>query len=281
MPNKQTLMVSITLLVLMAGCQKKVGGQVVAVVNGEEITQQDVNAELQGASIPLTADKKAVTNQVIQRIVDRTLLVQKAKAEGLDKSPTYLEQVRHAQEAVAVNLLTSKAAKRVALPDASAVDSFIAGNPSLFAGRKVYKLDQIIFAQPSDLAVLHKLAPAHTLDAVAALLTASSIQFTRGSSQLDTGSVPPAIAAKIAGLPRGEPFITPEKGQVIASVIVGEQPNPTPGAQTRTAAVNILRQQAIGAAMQKQLDSARAAAKIQYQPGFSPVKAPANATPTP
>ena len=275
MINKVTLGVSVALLVLVTGCQKKVGGQVVAVVNGEEITQQDVNAELQGASVPPTADKKAVTNQIIQRIVDRTLLVQKAKAEGLDKSPTYLEQVRHAQDAIAVNLLEGKAAKGVALPDSNAIDTFIAGNPSLFAGRKVYKLDQLVFGQPSDPTVLRKLQPAHTLDAVAAVLTASNIQFTRGSSQLDTGSVPPAIATKIAQLPHGEPFIAPERGQIFVSVVVAEQNNPTPAEQARTAAVNILRQQAIGAAMQKQLETARTAAKLQYEPGFAPTKKPA------
>jgi len=279
MTKKLMLMASAALLVL-AGCEKKVGGQVVAVVNGDEITQQDVNAELQGASIPPTADRKAITNQIIQRIVDRTLLVQKAKAEGLDKSPAYLEQIRHAQDAVAVNLLTSKAAKTVALPDTNAIDSFIASNPSLFAGRKVYRLDQIVFAKPSDETVVHKLEPAHTLDAIAAVLTASGIHFSRGSSQLDTGAIPPAVAAKIASLPPGEPFVAPDKGQFVASVIVGEQPNPTPAAQTRPAALNILRQQALGAAMQKQLESARAAAQIQYQPGYAPVKTP-SATPAP
>lgn len=271
MTKKLTLLTgAAALLVLVAGCEKKVGGQVVAVVNGEEITQQDVNAELQGATIPPTADKKAVMGQVVQRIVDRTLLVQKAKAEGLDKSPTYIGQLRRAADALAVNLLTSKAAKGVALPDSGAVDRFIANTPSLFADRKIYKLDQLIFAQPADMSVLRKLEPAKTLDAVAAVLTASGIQFARGTSQLDTAAIPPAIAAKIAALPAGEPFVAPDKGRLVASVITSVVPNPTPAAQARPAALDLLRQQALGAAMQKQLETARAAAKISYQPGFTP-----------
>lgn len=259
-------------MVLIAGCEKKAGGQVVAVVNGQEITQQDLNAELQGATIPPTADKKAVMAQVLQRVIDRTLLVQKAKAEGLDKSPTYLSQLRRAEDGLVVNLLTTKAAKGIALPDAGAVDNFIARNPTLFNDRKIYKLDQIVFAQPNDIAVLRQLEPAHSLDAVGAILTAAGIQYTRGVAQLDTASVAPEIAAKIASLPTGEPFVAPDKGRMVASVITATVPNPTPGAQAKPAAIDLLRQQALGSAMQKQLDTARSAAKIDYQPNFAPPK---------
>lgn len=267
------------LMLLVAGCEKKVGGQVVAVVNGEEVTQQEVNAELQGANIPPTADKKAIMAQVVQQIVDRKLLVQKAKAEGLDKSPNYLEQLRRGEDALMINLLTTKAAKGVSLPDAAAVDKFIADNPTLFSQRKRYTLDQISFAQPSDQSVLRQLEPAHSLEAVAATLSAAGVQFTRGNSTLDTAMLPPAVAAKIASLPAGEPFVAPDKGRIVASVITSTTAAPTPEAQARPAALELLRRQALGSAMQKQLDAARSTAKITYQPGFTPPKAPATPAP--
>ncbi|WP_242182938.1 peptidyl-prolyl cis-trans isomerase [Sphingomonas sp. CARO-RG-8B-R24-01] len=281
MTSKKTMLMTgaSALLLLVAGCEKKVGGQVVAVVNGEEVTQQEVNAELQGANIPPTADKKAIMAQVVQQIVDRKLLVQKAKADGLDKSPSYLDQLRRGEDALIINLLTTKAAKSVSLPDAAAVDKFIADNPTLFSGRKRYALDQISFAQPSDQTVLRQLEPAHSLEAVAATLSAAGIQFTRGTSTLDTAMLPPPIAAKIAALPAGEPFVAPDKGRIIASVITATTPAPTPEAQARPAALELLRRQALGNAMQKQLEAARASAKITYQPGFSPPKTPTPVAP--
>ena len=276
MRNKTMLITGAgALLLLVGGCEKKVGGQVVAVVNGEEVTQQEVNAELQAANIPATADKKAVMAQVVQQIVDRKLLVQKAKAEGLDKSPNYLEQLRRGEDALIINLLTTKAAKGVALPDTAAVDKFIAENPTLFSQRKRYTLDQISVPQPTDQTVLRQLEPAHSLEAVAATLSAAGIQFTRGNAELDSAMLPPPVAAKIAALPAGEPFVTPDKGRIVASVITSTTPSPTPEAQARPAALELLRRQSLGAAMQKQLDAARAAAKITYQPGFTPPKTPA------
>lgn len=264
-------------LVLLSGCQKKVGGQVVAVVNGEEITQQQLNAELNGAQLQPGADKKAIMAQLLQRVVDRTLLVQQAKTEGLDQSPAYLDQARRQQESLIVNMLAGKLAKNITLPDSTAVSSFIAGNPTMFAGRKRYVLDQLVFPQPSDMAVVKSLQPAHSLDAIAAILTAKGIAFQRGNGQLDSGMLPPEVASRIAALPAGEPFLIPDNGRLVASVIKSAEPVATPEEQAKPAALNILRQQALAEAMRKQVAKARAAAKIEYQPGFAPP--PGAATP--
>ena len=260
------------ILLVVGGCQKKASGQVVAVVNGEEITQQEVNSELQGATIPPGSDKNKVISQLLQRLVDRKLLVQKAKADGLDKSPEFLEQVRRSQDGLILSLLASKAAKTISLPDSVAVTRFIASNPTMFNERRRYALDQIAFSQPADAKILKDLAPAHSLDAIAAILTAHGIQFSRGKGQLDSAIIPPAMADRIASLPPGEPFLVPDKGRMVASTISSMEKTPTPDEQAKPAALNLLRQQSLSDVMQRQLDKARAAATIEYKPGFSPPK---------
>jgi EpsD family peptidyl-prolyl cis-trans isomerase len=272
--NKKSKLVvgTAVILLLLGGCQKKVGGQVVAVVNGEEITQQELNSELQGANIPPGADKNQVMAQVLQSIVERKLLAQQARAQGLDQSPAYLEGVRRAQDTLAVNLLAEKMMKNIALPDGAAVGRFIADNPTMFSGRKRYALDQIIFAQPTDSKIIDEFKPAHTLDAVAAVLTARKIPFTRGKGQLDSGAIPPEMAVRIAALPAGEPFLVPESGRVVASVITSVEPLPTADDQAKPAALNLLRRQAVTNAMRSAVEKARAGAKIDYQPGFAPPK---------
>jgi peptidyl-prolyl cis-trans isomerase C len=258
------------MLVLLSGCEKKVGGQVVAVVNGEEITQQQLNAELNGAQLQPGADKKAIMAQLLQRVVDRTLLVQQAKADGLDQSPAYLEQARRQQESLLVNMLAGKMAKNISLPDNSAVSSFIAGNPTMFAGRKRYTLDQIVFPQPTDMSVVKDLQPAHSLEEIAQILTAKGIQFQRGNGQVDSGMLPPEVASRIAALPAGEPFLIPDNGRLVASVIKSAEAVATPEDQAKPAALNVLRQQALAEAMRKQVTKSRSTAKIEYQPGFAP-----------
>lgn len=268
--NKVVLAASAASLLLLGGCEKKVGGQVVAVVNGEEITQQQLNAELGGAPVPQGANQKAVMTQLLQRVVDRKLLVAAAKEQGLDKQPTYLAQVQRAQDAVLIEMLANKVSKSLPVPDAAAANRFMAGNPTLFAGRKRYQLDQLMFQAAADPALEAKLKPARTLPQVEAVLKAEGIQFQRGTSQLDTAQLPPQIAARIAALPPGEPFVVPQNGQVVVNVIRGAEDVPVPPQQAQPAAVELLRRQAVEQAMRKQADQARAAAEIEYDPAFAP-----------
>lgn len=75
---------------LLAACDQEPTGQVAAVVNGEEITLQEINAELAGLNVPQGVDEKRVRQAALQRIVDRRLLAQAAKEEGVDQSPEFL-----------------------------------------------------------------------------------------------------------------------------------------------------------------------------------------------
>lgn len=276
--KKATLVVCAASMLMLGGCEKKVGGQVVAVVNGQEITQQELNAELNGQQIPQNADRKAIMAQLLQRVVDRKLLVDKAKEQGLDKSPTYLAQVQRAQDAVLIEMMTSSAAKSVPVPDAAAAQKFIANNPTMFAGRKRYQLDQIIFQAANDPALQAKLKPVKTLPEVESVLNSEGIKFQRGTTQLDTAILPSPIAARIATLPPGEPFIVPQNGQIVVNVIRNTVDVPTPTQQAQPAAVEIIRRQAVEEAMRKQVEQARAKAKITYETGFAPPK-PAATTP--
>lgn len=278
MRNKAIMMTgAAALLVILSGCSKKPGGQVVAVVNGEEITQQELNTELQNAHIPPGVDQKLVMPALLQRVVDRKLITQLAKTDGLDKTPAYLDQLRIGQENLLANQYASKIAKTIALPDAATVDAFIAGNPSMFSQRKRYVLNQLVFAQPTDPKFLQKLQPTHSLDAIAAVLTASQIQFVRGVGKLDTGAIPSAISARIAALPAGEPFLLPDNGRLVASVIQSTEAIPPSADEAKASAVNMIRQKALGDAVGKKLEAARSSAAIAYQTGFAPPPKPAAA----
>lgn len=255
---------------MVAGCSKKAEGQVVAVVNGQEITQQQLNAELGNAQIPPDADKKAIMAQLLQRVIDRKLLVGKAKAEGLDQSPDYLSQLSRAQDQILIGLLAAKNGKAVPVPDASAAQKFIADTPTLFGERKRYTLDQIAFPMSNDQQLADKLKAAQTMAAVEAALDQAHVQYNRGSSVLDSAAMPPDAARKIAALKPGEPFLVPQNQQIIVSVITKTEAEPVSEQQATPVATQILRRQAVEETMKKALAAERAKAKIEYQPGFAP-----------
>lgn len=254
----------------LAGCGKEATGQVAAVVNGEEITLQEINAELGNTPIPDGVDKKAVQQAALQKIVERRLLAQAAREDGLDKTPDYLLRERQLRDALLVQLMGQRAERALKVPDQQEIDKFIGDNPLMFAGRKILTVDRIQFALPENLGQLKALENDHSMDAVAARLQQMGIQFRRDAPQVDAASLGQQRMTQIRALPAGEPFVIPENGVVTVGVIVSERAEPVPASEARPLAVQALRRQQLTETVQQRLKQGRAAAEIEYQPGFAP-----------
>ena len=258
---------------LVSGCHKEPKGQIVAIVNDDEISQQELNAELQGVRIPDSANRDELRKQILQRLIDRKLIVQKAREQGLDKTPEFVAQQRRLEENLLVSLLGQKIASTVPMPDDRDITQYIADNPTQFAGRERLLLDQIQFQAPKDVKRLMVLKDAHSLDDIAAGVQKLGLGFSRGKGVIDTGRLDPQLIGVINKLPPGEPFVLPSNGQFIASVIVGRDSTPTPTNVSRLAAAEMVRRKELVAESKAQVARARTTAEIQYQPGFEPNKA--------
>jgi len=112
-------------LALLSACHKQATGQVAAVVNGDEITLQEINSELQGARIPAGVDGKLAQQEALQRIIDRHLLAQQARKDGLDKTPEYLMRERQMRDALLIQLMEASAARATDVPSQKAIDDYI------------------------------------------------------------------------------------------------------------------------------------------------------------
>lgn len=267
----RTASIAITLASLtLAGCGKEATGQVAAVVNGEEITLQEINAELGNTPIPDGVDKKVVQQAALQKIVERRLLAQAAREDGLDKTPDYLLRERQLRDALLVQLMGQRAERALKVPDQQEIDKFIDDNPLMFAERKILTIDRIQFALPEKVDQLKALENDHSMDAVAARLQQMGIQFRRDTPQVDAASLGQQRMAQIRALPAGEPFVVPENGVVTVGVIVGERPEPVSASDARPLAVQALRKQKLTETVQQRLKQSRTAAEIEYQAGFAP-----------
>lgn len=260
--------------VLLSGCQKEATGQVAAVINDEEVTLQEVNNELGQVQLPQGVDEKQVQQGALQRIVERRLLAQAAREDGIDQTPEFLIRRRQLEDALLVQLLGQRLARTTAVPEGAAVDTYMRQNPAVFAGRTIMTVDRIQFPMPSDVNKLKALEDNHTMEEVAATLQGMGIQFTRGNAQMDSAALGQERLNRIRALPAGEPFVIPEGGGVTVAVVTGERPLPVAADQARPAAVQMMRNQSLADAMRSRLDAEKAKAKIEYQPGFAPPAAP-------
>src|SRR5438309_3921954 len=268
----QRIVLAIVLAFMVSACEKKPGGQTVAVVNNEEITAADLNDELSNANVSAADATKEVRAQALERLVDRRLLAQQAKSDGLDKSPEFLNQQRRLTEDLLINLLISRQAKTQQVPSADEIARFEASRPGMFAKHEVWTLEQLNYPLPKDPAVTAKIAAAKSLDEVAQVLTAAGIQYTRGTKQFDSAILPPNLYTQLSNLAPGEPFIAPGADKAVASVISARQPAPFTPDQARQLALSQIRKEQANQLVSQRIKELKAKAKIQYQSGFGPAK---------
>lgn len=241
-----------------------------AVVNNDEITAADLNAELASQNLSATGATKEARNEALQRLINRRLLEQQARTDGLDKSPEFLNQQRRQTENLLINMFVSKHVNTAQVPTPAQISQFEASHPQMFGKREIWTLQQIIYPLQKSAAVNAKITAANTLDEVAQALTAAGVQFTRATRQVDTAVFPLSIYNQIIALKPGEPFVAPGPDKAAASVVSARQPAPLPDDKARQLALNGLRREQVDKFVGDRVKSLQTSAKIQYQPGFGP-----------
>jgi peptidyl-prolyl cis-trans isomerase C len=261
---RQKIIIALVIALAASSCQKKATGQSVAVVNNEEITAAELNEAI------AREGSAAGAAPVLQKLVNRKLLVQQAREEGMDKSPEFLSQQRRAIDDLLINMLISKRLNTSSLPTAEEIARFQASRPGMFQKREAWTLSQIIYPLPKDQALVQKLNAAKTLDDFARILGEAGVQFTRDTKKIDTAIIPHNMYQQIAPLRPGEPFIVPGPDRAVANVVTARTPAPLTPDQARALAINGIRREQADRTVDERVKSLRAKAKIEYQPGFGP-----------
>jgi len=269
-----------TALLGLSACDKKAEGQVVAVVNGEEITAQEVNGALGAAAAQGEPDQQ-MRNAALARLVDRRLLAEIAREEGVANSPDYILRQRAMEENMLVQMMGEKLARDNKAPTAQQIDALIAENPQAFAERTVFALDQIIFPMPPRRDVFEALTPAKTMAEVVATLNKFGIKFQRGTNTIDSANLPLPVFQQFKRVGSSEPMVIPAGGAVTVAMITESKTSPVSGQAARTMATNAYTKREVDKALKAKLDAARKAAEIEYQSGFAapPEQGAAGATP--
>ena len=269
--NALTLALSLALAACGGGGEPK--GQVLATVDGEEITATDLRAELNGATAASPEQQKMMERMALQHIVNRTNLAQAAKKEGLDKSPEFAVMERKAEQMALIEMLNEKSRKAVPQPSADEVNNFVSSNPVMFDQRKTFVVDQIVVPR-ADQALAMALQPVKTLEAARAVLAQRKVPFSEAVGVIDALTIPPEAAKQIAALPPDEVFIIPNGGGMRINHVRSSQTNPIVGEQAQAIAREMLTRQRLQGQLQNQAGSLIKAgqAKVKYNPEYAPPK---------
>jgi EpsD family peptidyl-prolyl cis-trans isomerase len=247
-------------------------GQVVAAVGGREITRRELQTEMAGLTAATPAVQKEQQRAALQRLVQRAILVNAAKEQGIDKDPAFALLAQRANDAVMVQMLERKAVASVPPPSGEEVAQFLQTNPDMFAQRKLFDVEQIRMARPSDPKIIKQLEPLKTMDEVAAFLTKQNIPFQRGTNVMDAVGQDPKLLKAIIALPPGEVFILSSRSEVFLNQIRNVRTVPFEGKPATQHALNLLKAQRSREVVARQLRGylAKAQPSVRMSAEFTP-----------
>jgi peptidyl-prolyl cis-trans isomerase C len=248
-----------------AGCKggQQPAGQVVATVNGKEITAQDLMAEARAAGVRGHADPRPL----LQRVIARVLLAQYAHDKKLDAYPGYPSDMLRMQQDFLARRALSSVIKAPPPPSASDIAAFEAARPFAFAQRTRLQVDEIRF-QTSD--NLKSVMGANDMPGLVSRLKGLNTPFQRQTRTLDTAELPSGMVTQIVATPNGKLMLIREGDGVVGMVIQQRDPLVLPQDQQDAIAAQIIGRAAIQRQGDAEVASLRNAAKITYQPGFAP-----------
>jgi EpsD family peptidyl-prolyl cis-trans isomerase len=263
----------VALLLLAVGCnQGPPKGQVIARVNGEEITIAELNEEARARSV-VGANDPAVRGALLQDLIDRKLLAQEAVQEKLDRSPQHLIASQRMKEVLLAEQLLASVGNDLRPLSTAELQEFTAANPTAFDRRTLLSVDQITFPRPSDPALIQRLKAAKALTEIEMILQEAALPQERSVKTWDSAVLPEASMKLLLGAQPGKPFLLPHGNSLIMGEVLSSLTQPIEAEQRLRLASERLARERKDRSMRQMLEALRANAQIIHAERFAPNRA--------
>lgn len=258
-------LLAVAALTACGGSGDKPASQVAAKVNKEELSVHQINFVLQQRPNK-TEDVDIASREVLEKLIDQELYVQKATELKLDRDPAVLQRLEALRRDIIARAYAEKVGAGAQVPTTEDISAYYGNNPALFKERRVYTIRELLVQADADQTaeLRRRLEAAKTFDEFvdhvrATGLRASAQQFVRASEQLPLNQLE-AFArwkdgeTKVEALPKG----------LRVWYLAQSRTQPVSEDQARAAISTFLLNERKQKLIEEDLKSLRAAAKIEY-----------------
>jgi len=257
--------------ILLAACDKNTtsrapasAGQVIARVGDQVVTTSELENEFHRANIPAEKQKDTATiKTVLGELVTRKYLLRQALGAKLDQEPgVLLDLIRAREQVLGVAYLTRQASSKP--PSNADVEKYINNNPTRFADRKLFTVDQIALPLPANpQSVVDANRDAKTLEEVDQQLTSAGIVHGRQSGVMNGAELQPDFYKSLEARTPDQVFFVRAGPNGVFFKVTGEQASPLKGEAAANAARQLIRTEALKAEANLAAYSANLEAKYE------------------
>lgn len=273
--SRHTVVLATLLGVLaLAGCgeEKKAATQVAVKVNKEEISVHQINNLLsRGGKLP-PDQMKTASRQVLERLVDQELLVQKAIEKKLDRESKTMKALEEARRDILARGYMESVVTGTAKATPAEIAEFYTKRPELFAERRIYNLQEVTIA--GDSATLlpklqEQMGKARNLTDIAAWLTSQNIPFGGNVTTKAAEQLPLELLPRFHQMKDGQIGVLPSKDGVLMVQLMASRTAPMDQKAATPFIEQFLMNQKKIEVSNKELKQLREQAKIEYLGDFA------------
>lgn len=278
MQGFKKLLVPLMVAAMVAGCGDKKEGneaaaggekaatQVAAKVNGTELTVHQVNYALQRIPNLDKEQAKAASLQVVRNLVDQELLAQKALADKLDRDPVVVQALDATRRQILAEAYMTRKLGTMPEPSDAEVAEYFNQHPELFTKRKIYRLQEVAIKAPAEKrdAIRAQLGVSKNMNEFMEWLKAEKLEARPAQGVKAAEQLPLEMVARLSQMPDGQAMVVNAPEGMTVVVLAGSQAQPVTLEQAKPAIARVLQAQARQKAAKAEMDSVKAAAKVEY-----------------
>ncbi len=256
------------LLATLAACgnSSSGGSQVVASVDGEEITETQVNHALERQASMRPDQIDGASRKAVSGLVEQSIVLQKARDLKLDRDERVVQDIEAMKRDVIVKAYLARIADGAAKPAERDVQAYYDQHPELFSQRRTYAFQELTLdvppAQYKDIEA--QLTQLKSSQEISEYLKARQIPVRSAQSTIQAENIPQALLKRVAPMKPGQGVIVSNEAGLRILMLLDAKDSPLAEADARPLITTYLVTQNKRQAVQKELASLTTAAKVSY-----------------
>ena len=272
-PRASLSWAGVAVCLFIAGCGKSADAptQVAARVNKDEISVHQINQVLQRQQGIKPEQAEAASRQILERLIDQEVAVQKAEELKLDREPRVMQAIQASRNEIVARAYAERMAESTAKPTADEVQAYYDSKPALFSQRRMYQLQEVqVQGPPEQMAALRtKVQAATSIKEVTDFINSAGLPARASQSTAAAESLPLPLVDQFARMKPGQALFLPAQGGARIVVVASVQPAPMSLEQARPVVEQALSNERRREAVEADLKALRKASKVEYLGRFA------------
>lgn len=195
---------------LLVACDKdenkKNSSQIAVKVNGAEISMHQMNQVMRGLKNVTPENADSARKQVLEKLIDQQLVVEKAAKENMDRTPDVLLAIEAAKKDILARAYINKLVSSSIKVSDEEVKKYFDEHPPLFSNRRIYALQDIGMLRDAQLSgeLKSELDKGRTMQEVAEFLKTKGVKFSGNSYTKPAEQLPLDLLPKLQQLKDGQ-----------------------------------------------------------------------------